>query len=278
MDISIENKGREKWIGWGVSIGIHVLILFIFFLIKYTIPAAPTYKDEILEIALGTDEEGWGDNVPEWADDPAPMNPSTGSPTAFNDNPNIETVDKAPDLVNIKNRTTDNRRINNTQNTNPRQTPNTSTNNENTSDNVDNNTNPTQSHRGRTFTGTGPGGNSAENNTGGTGKGNNPNGSGSVGTPGGNPQGTDIVPSSRLEGRSIAKYPPPKAKYNDKGVVKLKIWVDRDGNVTKHIILSSPSAQLSNIASQKVAQTKFTPSKTAPDPQTGTIEFNFNVK
>lgn len=278
MDIALKKNNNQKYLGWGISLGIHALLLLLFFWIKYSLPEVPHYTEDYLEIALGTDEEGFGNEVPEWEDAPAPIHQTKGRVSNHNENHNIETVDNAPDLVKINSKPNPNNTVTTNNNRTNQTTPNRQTQANSDSDQRDNTTQTDNSNRGRTYTGTGNGGNSAQNNTDGTGRGNNPNSQQSLGTVSGNPQGTDIVPRSRLDGRFIEKMPSPKAKYNEKGLVKIKIWVDRNGNVVRHSILSSPSSTLSNIAIEKLNQTKFNKSSTAPDPQTGTIEFNFNVK
>lgn len=277
MNISVDKRRNDKIISWGISIGIHILLILIFIWVKYTLPQVTNYQEDYLEIALGTDEDGFGDQVPQWVDAPAPITPTSGATAQFNEDHNIETSTNAPDQVKINRRTQENKTVNTQKNNNPQNTQNKNITNNN-SNQVDNNTPSENTQRGRTYTGSNTGGNLAQNNVDGTGRGNNPNGRQSVGTPGGNPTGTDVVPRSYLEGRRIVQYPPPKAKYNQRGVVKLQIWVDKTGKVTKHTILSSPSAELSKIASEKVKQTKFNAVNVGQDVQTGTIEFNFNVK
>lgn len=274
----MSKNNNEKYIGWGISIGLHIILILLFFIIKYSMPSVPQYKEDYLEIALGTDEDGFGDQIPEWMDAPAPMNQTTGQVSAQNENHNIETSDNVPDQVNINSRPDQKRNINPNINTSNQNTPNRQQNTNSTSNHVENAPQTDQSNRGRTYTGNDRGGNLAQNNNGGPGRGNNPNNQQSIGTVGGNPQGTDIIPRSKLDNRFIEKLPPPKAKYNEKGIVKIKIWVDREGHIVRHVITSSPSDKLSNIAEEKLKQTRFNKSKTANNPQVGTIEFNFNIK
>jgi len=86
----------------------------------------------------------------------------------------------------------------------------------------------------------------------------------------------------KLSGRKALKMPAPQYKCNEEGTVIVEISVDKNGKV----IEAKPGARgttnmakcLVEIAQSAALQTKFDPSATAPEKQTGTITYNFKLK
>lgn len=111
-------------------------------------------------------------------------------------------------------------------------------------------------------------------------------GSGNQGKEGGDPNSNryDGTPGKggagfSLSGRSAKALPSPQATNNKEGKVVVKIWVDRNGNVTQ---VSAPEkgstltdagyVQMSKAAAMKA---KFSAKEDAPETQTGTITYVF---
>lgn len=268
---------NRKTLAWSLTLGIHLILLLLFLLLKYNLPAAAQELDEPIEIALGTDMDGWGDDPDQDMREPAPMQAaeeyesqkdSDDQPTRIDasDNPNLVNPVSVP-----KNKT-------NATISKPKPPTNTSKPVNKTEDKPNTAQNPsTQANKGKyVFDGAeGGGGNSAAQNKPGAGSGDT-KGTGTQGSPGGSPTGTNrMTYEYKLGDRKITKYPGPTATYNEGGKVKVKVWVDKDGKITRHEVQSAPNQNLRNIASQKVREIRFSKSATGQPEQSGTIEFNF---
>ena len=114
----------------------------------------------------------------------------------------------------------------------------------------------------------------------------NTTGSGNMGKEGGDPNSNryDGAPGKggagfSLAGRSARALPSPNNSTNKEGKVVVKIWVDREGNVTQ---VSAPEkgstvtdAGLVNQATAAAKAAKFSSKPDAPEVQTGTITYVF---
>lgn len=82
-----------------------------------------------------------------------------------------------------------------------------------------------------------------------------------------------------LAGRTAQALPSPVSSNDKEGKVVVKIWVDREGNVTQ---VSAPEKGSTltdqayvNQSKTAAMQTKFSANANAPEPQTGTITYVF---
>ncbi|WP_222166868.1 hypothetical protein [Edaphocola aurantiacus] len=62
------------------------------------------------------------------------------------------------------------------------------------------------------------------------------------------------------------------------GVMSAKVWVDRQGNITRYIILSATNEELKKILESKIREIKFNKLSTAPVEQNGLITIKFKFK
>ncbi len=87
--------------------------------------------------------------------------------------------------------------------------------------------------------------------------------------------------SFALSGRTIVSLPTPRYNGNVQGKVVVKIWVDRNGNVTKTeapqkgSTASNPT--LVNAAIEAARKAKFNAVPNAPEEQTGTLTYVFRM-
>lgn len=123
-----------------------------------------------------------------------------------------------------------------------------------------------------------------KNNNANTGSQGNTSGSGNMGKEGGDPNSNRYDgqpgkggPGFSLTGRSAKALPSPNTAVNKEGKIVVKIWVDREGNVTK---VSAPEkgstisdAPLVNQAKTAALKAKFSAKADAPEMQTGTITY-----
>lgn len=111
-------------------------------------------------------------------------------------------------------------------------------------------------------------------------------GSGNQGKQGGDPNSNryDGQPGQggvgfSLAGRSSVALPHPSYDSNKEGKIVVKIWVDRDGNVTRAEAPERGSTisntAMVNQAKQAALKAKFSKSESAAEVQTGTITYTF---
>lgn len=81
-----------------------------------------------------------------------------------------------------------------------------------------------------------------------------------------------------ISGRNIVAYPSPQAQFKEGGMVKVKVWVNRDGDIIRHEVQYSENATLRSIAEQKIRNVKFNRKPDAAVEQSGILTFNFNEK
>ncbi len=273
-----EKNYNPKAIAW--TVGVHALLLLMFFLVSYTLPADEPIQPELgMEVNLGTDFDGSGDDQPMDINDPANDAKSAAYKTAAQQSStagDMMTTDEtdAP-VVNNPNTVKNNNR-NNTRVTTPVKT---------TQNATDNNTNRTQRPRYVYSGATGTGGNRASENHAGTSEGNT-TGSGDRGVPGGTPGAENYTGNPgtggggighNLGGRNIT----PRtfsAEFREGGTVVIRVTVNRDGQIVNKVVKSSPSSELTRIAMQKLSQAKFDKKPDAAPEQIGEVRFNFKAR
>lgn len=273
MGIDFTNNRKLK--AWTITLGIHLVLLVIFLIWKYDFPLHAHPVEEPIEVALGTDMDGLGDDPDQSMEAPAPdQSESSHDMVTSSNQQHIEASDD-PDVVNpVKvHKTQPQVKANNKANNNPTNVKNTRTNNSKS------NTNTTTPKSGKyVYQGsTGTGGNSAGEDKKGTGSGNT-TGSGTQGSPGGSPDGQGRMTTTvNLKDRTITARPSPNAIYNEGGQVTVRVTVDRSGRIIKHTITSFSNTTLKNIVAQKIGSVRFNASSSAAPQQSGTIIFNFST-
>ena len=84
-----------------------------------------------------------------------------------------------------------------------------------------------------------------------------------------------------LAGRSVVSLPAPTYSGNAQGTVVIKIWVDRQGNVTRAEFESKGSntidAILVKYAKEAARNAKFNADENAPETQTGSLTYIFKI-
>lgn len=298
--MTFEHLKNTKALSW--TIGIHLLLLLLFFFVKYQAvspPPVPTFDVE-LTAALGTADNGLGIDPPELVmGAPAPpaatadagaqteggnSDPAASSEQTINNadaNDEVEATDHNDAAAVLRRTVTTNRTptpVPSPANANNRRNPTqqaASTNNTR-NNRANTNTNGSQSQSPRyTYNGSnGPGGNGADQNApGATSRGNRP-GNGMMGTPGGDPNGLSY--SGGVNGRSMIA-PNNRAEFREGGKVQVKVWVNREGTITRYNILSAANSTIRSIAEQKIKATRFNRAPNAPVEQNGTIIINFKA-
>ena len=278
MTTTTEQPYNGRAIGW--TVGVHALLLLLFFFFKYSLPTQETPIAELgMEVNLGTSDDGSGDDQPMSVEDPAPNTPSSAYRSVAqqsSESNEMETSDEAdaPAINNPNPNRNTNR--NNTRVTTPTR------NNQNAADN--NTARPRQPRY--VYNGaTGTGGNRASENHPGTSEGNT-TGNGDRGVPGGTPGADNYTGSPgpgtggighNLSGRNIN----PRqfsAEFREGGKVVVRVTVNRAGQIVSKTIKTSPSAQLSQIAMQKLSQARFDAKPDAAPEQIGEVTFNFKAR
>lgn len=281
--MNFEQKKNTKAAAW--TLGIHSVLLLIFLLCKYTLPAEAKVEDMGMEVNLGTSDNGSGTDQPEDMDDPAAANAATATNAASAANSNDRELNTTDDndapTVNInhpKPVTKPNRQPgNNTPNRRP------SANNTNTNATV---TAPAQSPRYVYAGATGKGGNSAQQNSPGTSEGIG-TGNGDMGVPGGTPGASNYTgtPGSgngssmrvSIKGRTLVDRPDPKAEFREGGRVVIHVTVNRDGAITKYDVRQFGNATIRSLAIQKLKGVRFNSDPKALPEQFGDITFDFRA-
>lgn len=281
---SAEQPVNLKATAW--TIGVHAALLLLFFFVKYSLPQAPPVKEMGIEVNLGTDADGSGDDQPMAMDDPAPDNASaqyttqpTEAPTETRDMMESDEPD-APEVPRPVVTRTPTRPT--TQTTSP-----TTTRRTNTTQPTTTNPQPRRQQPRYVYGGaTGRGGNGATENRPGTSEGNT-TGPGDRGGTGGTPsatnytgapgRGTGGISNHTLADRSIVAFPPPEAEFRDGGTVVIRVTVDRNGTIIDRRVRSG-SNELRIIALRKLDKVKFNKNPNAPIEQFGDITFVFKTR
>ncbi len=269
----------------GLTLGIHALLLLVFFTVKYAAPAPvpPPVEELGMEVNLGSSADGFGTEQPEITGDPAPevaeaspaaeeaTEPITAAPSNDPDAaeipPKKETVKpQPPKPVTPKTATTSPVKATTpvTAVTKPAEVP----------------------RRPKVlFPGSrGTGGNGATRDVAGSSEGNT-FGSGDRGVPGGTPgaknyegspgRGTGGV-NHTLSGRTIIA-PRLEGNFRNGGSVKMRVTVNRAGAIVNSSVLSG-SGELTAIAKDKLRQVRFSAAPDGPVEQFGTVTFVFKTQ
>lgn len=312
--MTFEQSKRWKAIGW--TVGLHALLLLILFSIKYTTYTAPQLDEFELELVanLGTSDNGFGIDQPEMMGDPAPPEmaaPADASPnevvtptpptptetrsTEIEETPHIDAKEIPTPTADIpvvkkvekpveKKAVTVKPDVATKSKKEPKETPKTepvvktepkpkaTTSNSSATNGTNTSNNPPK----YTFQGSnGTGGNGASRNVAGGNQGIG-TGDGDMGTPGGNPKGLSY--SGGVAGRKMVSKPDNQGEFSEGGTVKVKVWVDRDGKITRHQIISAGNSAIRAIAEDKIRAIKFNSDADVPPEQNGIIIFNFKKR
>ena len=100
--------------------------------------------------------------------------------------------------------------------------------------------------------------------------------SGTKGNPVGKGYGESNGMQWNLYGRNVKQLPKPSNDFNQEGVVEVRIWVDKDGNVTNASVLKTTISDryTQQLALKAAKNAKFTEGDV---PQIGTIKYNFKL-
>lgn len=265
-----------KAVAW--TIGVHVLLFLIFFLINYTVPELEPMDDMGIEVNLGTAADGYGTDQPMSIGSPAAQVASAPQMSNASDNSlpvnTLESDDpEAPAISddNTKSNTSENNAVNSNR-SNANNAPSAT------------NTPPAPKPKYQYSGTTNEGGNNANSNTSGGSEGNT-TGNGDRGVPGGTPGAENYTGTPGgggfnfdLAGRHIVAQPAPDADFKESGKVVVRITVNRAGIITNKRIISASNTQLRNIALEKVSQIRFNKSSTAAEEQFGSITFVFKTR
>lgn len=278
MNYAAEQKINIKASAW--TIGVHALLLLLFFLVRYSTPVIESPVEMGMEVNLGTSDDGSGNDQPMVTEAPAPdaatvntnvtpQQATTNEEILKTDEADAPVINTMPEKKTIV-AATDNKKKETKHNT---ATPATQPAN-------------TQQRPRYVFNGSaGRGGNNAGTNMPGTSEGNT-RGTGDRGVPGGTPGAANYtgVPgwgngiSHTLSGRSIIAFPPPDADFKESGKVVIRITVNRDGIIVNKQVKSATNAEIRAIALRKADKVKFNKSESAPEEQFGDITFVFKTR
>ncbi|PZF72406.1 energy transducer TonB [Taibaiella soli] len=269
------------------TVGVHVVLLLLFILVKYSSPVTAATPVEMgMEVNLGTDADGSGTDQPMAIGDPAPDRSERTHQAAAqeaNEEKDMMKTDEAdaPAIKPVQPNTVKNH---NTP-TNSAATPNRSHTQQPTQTATNNHLQP-QRPRYVYNGATGTGGNGASEDHPGTSEGNT-TGNGDRGVPGGTPGAANYVGSPgpgnggiNTQGFGSRGISPSvfQAEFHEGGKVVARVTVDRDGNITNIIIKSSPNNELTRIAKQKLSQAKFSKSTGSEPEQIGTVTIVFKAR
>lgn len=264
------------------TVGVHILLLLLFFLWKYTVPVVVQQPEMGMEVNLGTSDNGSGTDQPMSVEDPSADQPTVTYRHAAHASSAAKDILQSNDAdaptINAANATKDNNRSNLQEDKNRHKA-----NDEQANDNHTHR----QEHARYVFAGgTGKGGNSAAQTMSGTSEGIG-TGPGDMGVPGGTPGATNYKGSPgngtggishTLGGRNIVAYPSRDASFREGGTVVIRVTVNRNGDIVSKQIISASSAELRSLAMQKVAHVRFNKSDSAPEEQFGNITFVFKTR
>lgn len=282
--MNFEKTKNTKALAW--TIGIHALLLLVFVLAKYTLPAMQQVEDLGMEVNLGTTEDGFGDDQPEDMEDPAAADNVAVVNAADNadaDDREVHTTDEA-DAPIVHSKPTPKKKEQKVVIQQPKPPTQVVKKSNISKPNAKQPT--TQPAKKYVYAGSnGKGGNSAQNNKPGGNEGIGA-GNGDMGVPGGTPGASNYtgVPGEggtsinhALNGRNIVARPDPKAEFNEGGKVVIRVTVNRDGEIVNARVVSASNANLRSIALKKVQNVRFNKSTDAPTEQFGNITFNFRT-
>lgn len=255
---------NSKAMAW--SIGVHLLLLLLFVLFRYTIPTQPEAAPEGggLEVNLGTSENGSGNDQPMSRKKPSEYQAAVVYKT-------VATRSSVPDNI-----------VRSTQADAPEVT---TPNKKNGKAEANEPGRQRQSPRYVFQGGNGQGGNDADRDAKGRNEGNT-NGPGDRGVPGGTPGASNYTGTPgngtggighTLTGRDIS----PKefeAEFSEGGVVVIRVTVDRSGAIVDKRVVSSSSPHLTRLALDKLANARFTRSESTEPQQFGNVTIRFKAR
>ena len=254
---------NNKALAW--SVGVHVLLLLLFFWFHYSLPVVTTDIGTGLEVNLGTSADGSGTDQPQNKEDPSAYSASVVFKTA------AAKTALPKDML----QSTD---ANDPSLTNPdkhKAKPGPEA--------LKDNNHPLQKPKLIYQGATGKGGNSAQQNIPGTNEGNG-NGPGDKGVPGGTPGAPNYsgTPGSGGIGHTLTgrKISPDRfeAEFREGGKVVIHVTVDRDGNIVSKFVKSSSGQQLTKLALDKLANAKFSKSSGSEPQQFGDVTIVFKAR
>ena len=250
------------------TIGVHALLLLLFFLMRYNTATLPETIDEGgLEVNLGNSDNGSGQDQPEQQGNPANLNTTVIYKDQSTDQQNLpkdmlaSNEADAPVVDNSKptKATTDAPKPKNEL---KKPLP-----------------NPKAVYQG----GDGKGGNTATQNVAGTNEGDG-TGPGDKGVPGGTVGATNYTgtPGNGGIGHTLTgrKISPDRfeAEFSESGKVVIRVTVDRDGNIVSRIVKSSSNPQLTKLAMDKLSHAKFSKSSGSEPQQFGDVTIVFKTR
>ncbi len=284
--MTFEQQKNMKALAW--TVGVHLLLILSFLLIRYTLPAMPAMPEMGMEVNLGTSDNGSGNDQPEIPEDPAAAEAAVAAhapAAADNDQPEVHTTEDndAPAVV-PAHKTPKNKKVTVQPVPDTRQARNKPAPQQaNTNKAVAAAQKPRYVYAGAT----GKGGNSAAGNRPGGNEGIG-QGDGDMGVPGGTPGaanykgtpgngngGTSIGHS--ISGRNIVSRPDPSAEFREGGKVVIRVTVNKDGVITDSRVVSAANATIRALALKKLQSVRFNKSGTAPAEQFGNITFEFRA-
>lgn len=256
---------------------IHLLLFLFFWLFRYALPA-PVHIEELgMEVNLGTDKDGFGNDQPMRTGMPAAFDP-LGNPI-----PENSVADASGSI--LRSNDPDAPAITSTEDSSGTDPAATAQDRNIAGSRQAIPTSPAQQPRYVYSGSAGTDGNRAMSDQPGSSEGNT-SGSGDRGVPGGSSgtanytghpgNGTGGM-SHNLSGREIS----PRhftAEFNEGGRVVVRVTVNRAGELIRKEIKSSPSPSLSNIALQKLSQAKFSTSRDAAPEQIGEVTIIFKTR
>ncbi|HLS71985.1 MAG TPA: hypothetical protein VK027_10005 [Chitinophagaceae bacterium] len=262
---------KNNVIAWSITIGIHILLLLLFFLIKYATPQIIAVEELGMEVNLGTSEDGYGFEQPEWMGEPANSDIDISKPNATSED--ISQVHTNPD-GDVAIQQNPREQINRQDNTNRSERNNQSTQKQERAEK------PKYDYANMN----GTGGNTGTQDVAGGSEGNT-HGSGDRGVPygtvgaenyEGEPGPGGVGVSTRNLSRTFRQRPSPAAKFNRGGQVKITIEVNSDGDILPGYSIEAPNAELKRLAEEKLKEVKFNKIPPGP-PQHGIIFFDFKT-
>ena len=254
---------NNRALAW--TVGTHVLLLLIFFLLQYSIPVINEDIGNGLEVNLGTSSDGSGDDQPEKRGDPAAYTASVTFKTDAAKSALPKNMMQSSDVNDPS--------LNN---------PDKPKNNPDPNANKDKNQ-PVPKPKFVYDGGTGKGGNGSPNDKPGTNQGNG-TGPGDKGVVGGTPGADNYTGTPgtggighTLTGRSIS---PDRfeAEFREGGKVVIRVTVDRDGNIVSKFVKTSSSPHLTKLALDKLAHARFSKSSGSEPQQFGDVTIIFKAR
>ncbi|OJW77564.1 MAG: hypothetical protein BGO69_11700 [Bacteroidetes bacterium 46-16] len=279
MIAASEQPVNIKAAAW--TVGVHILLLLLFILLRYSLPVQEPVQELGIEVNLGTSRNGSGDDQPMATEQPAPDAASVAFKSAAQQSTTAKEIEESNDpdapAINQPSHSKAVTRANTMTETRTR-----SSNQPNTESNSPRPQRPRYTYSGST----GTGGNGAAQDHPGTNEGNT-TGPGDRGVPNGTPGAANYEGSPgngngginhNLTGRSIVAFPPREADFKEGGRVVIKVTVNREGVITDKRIISISNAALRDIALHKVEKIRFNKSNSAPEEQFGNITFVFKTR